>query len=339
MVSVIIPVYNVEKYLRRCLDSVVRQTYADLEIILINDGSEDGSGLICDEYAKKDARIKVLHKQNAGVSAARNDGLDMATGEYVMFIDSDDYVLANCIETLASVAIKNNAEVVGGGAAKFKDEKEIQTPECTDLQSRVLKLAFHVAVEKYAVWHYVWVKLYKKSFLNDKRFSMSLRFGEDAFFNLCLCAEQLTEVNAYFIDFPFYWYYQRNDSAVHNSSYLDVEKRIDVYFDYFQRNDLNALGKSIFAKAIIKDLFSFRYLSMYEGDKKKSKKKVCAYFPSVYGYLKNQKAFSTKERIIFSAFYKIPLLYRIFRIMGDKTMIAWERESKRCAKQNKNALK
>lgn len=339
MISVIIPVYNVEKYLHRCLDSVIKQTYVDLEIILINDGSQDSSGTICDKYAKKDARIKVLHKQNAGVSAARNDGLDIATGEYVTFVDADDYVVENYIEILASVAAKNNAQVVGGGVAKFRDEKEIEPPEGVDWQNQVLTLAFQAAVEKYAVWHYVCAKLYKKSFLEDKRFSTNLRFGEDAFFNLCLCATQQAVINAYFIDLPFYWYYQRNDSAVHKSSYLDVEKRVDTYFDYFQRDDLNAQGKTIFAKAIIKDLFSFRYLSMYEGDKKKAKKKVCDYFPFVYRYLKSQNALSKKERIIFSMFYKIPLLYRIFRIMGDRTLIAWEKESKRQARQNKNTLK
>ena len=92
MVSVIIPVYNVEKYLRRCLDSVVGQTYKDLEIILVDDGSTDGSTEICEEYAKKDSRIRFLRKQNGGLSSARNAGLLVATGEYVTFVDSDDYI-------------------------------------------------------------------------------------------------------------------------------------------------------------------------------------------------------------------------------------------------------
>ena len=91
-VSVIVPVYNVEKYLNRCIDSILNQTFTDFELILIDDGSIDSSGKICDEYAEKDSRIKVIHKKNAGVSAARNTGIDLAIGKYIMFVDSDDYI-------------------------------------------------------------------------------------------------------------------------------------------------------------------------------------------------------------------------------------------------------
>ena len=91
-ISVIVPVYNTEKYLRRCIDSVLAQTYQDFELLLIDDGSKDSSGAICDEYAAKDARVRVFHKENGGVSSARNLGLDNARGEWVTFVDSDDYI-------------------------------------------------------------------------------------------------------------------------------------------------------------------------------------------------------------------------------------------------------
>ena len=92
LITVIIPVYNVEKYLKECLESIINQTYKNLEIILIDDGSTDASGEICDEYSKRDNRIRVVHKANGGLSSARNLGLDIANGEYVTFIDSDDYI-------------------------------------------------------------------------------------------------------------------------------------------------------------------------------------------------------------------------------------------------------
>ena len=113
LVSVIVPVYNVEKYLRRCIDSLLNQTYRNLEIILVDDGSGDLSGLICDEYEKKDARIKVIHKANGGVSSARNAGLDRMTGSYVTFIDSDDYVLPDYVEKLMNVMLKYHAHMAG----------------------------------------------------------------------------------------------------------------------------------------------------------------------------------------------------------------------------------
>lgn len=111
MVSVIIPVYNVEKYLVECLDSIINQTYKDLEIIIIDDGSTDNSGIICDEYALKDNRVKVVHKENSGQSAARNLGIEIARGEYLTFIDSDDYVELDFVEQLIYIIQKSGADI------------------------------------------------------------------------------------------------------------------------------------------------------------------------------------------------------------------------------------
>lgn len=112
MISVIIPVYNVEPYLRQCVDSVAGQTYRDLQIILVDDGSTDGSGNICDEYATKDLRIKVIHKKNGGLSEARNFGLSLASGEYISFVDSDDYIHPQMMELFLKFALESNADMV-----------------------------------------------------------------------------------------------------------------------------------------------------------------------------------------------------------------------------------
>lgn len=111
-ISVVIPVYNVEAYLRECVDSVLNQTMEDFEIILVDDGATDSSGRICDEYACKDARIRVIHRENGGLSAARNTGLDAASGEYVYFLDSDDYIAPDTLEKLLALAEKERADVV-----------------------------------------------------------------------------------------------------------------------------------------------------------------------------------------------------------------------------------
>lgn len=112
-ISVIVPVYNVQKYLDRCVDSIVKQTYQNLEIILVDDGSKDNSGTMCDSYS--DSRIKVIHKANAGLGMARNSGIEMATGQYIMFVDSDDYIDLDMIEKLYSDLIKAKADTVIGG--------------------------------------------------------------------------------------------------------------------------------------------------------------------------------------------------------------------------------
>lgn len=111
LISIIVPVYNVEKYLKECIDSVISQTYKNLEIILVDDGSTDKSGEICDEYSKKDSRIKVIHKENGGLSDARNVALDIAKGEYIGFVDSDDYVEKDMFETLYKLAEEHNTEI------------------------------------------------------------------------------------------------------------------------------------------------------------------------------------------------------------------------------------
>ena len=124
MISIIIPVYNVEKYLAECVDSVLRQTYTDYEIILVDDGSTDSSGRICDDYAAKDARIRVIHQKNGGLSAARNTGLREAVGEYVYFLDSDDYIEDCTLLRLTETAGEENADVVFFDGYVFFDECE-----------------------------------------------------------------------------------------------------------------------------------------------------------------------------------------------------------------------
>lgn len=118
--SIIIPVYNVEKYLKECLDSISLQTYSDWECILVDDGSKDSSGAICDSYAERDSRFVVIHKQNEGVSCARNTGLDSAKGEWVVFVDSDDIIQKNYLEELKK-GTENNADFVFSGYTKFQD--------------------------------------------------------------------------------------------------------------------------------------------------------------------------------------------------------------------------
>lgn len=111
LVSIVVPVYNVEKYLNRCISSIVNQTYENIEIILVDDGSKDNSGEICDEWAEKDTRIKVIHKSNGGLSSARNAGASVAQGEYISFIDSDDYIRPIMIKDLVLCCEKYNADI------------------------------------------------------------------------------------------------------------------------------------------------------------------------------------------------------------------------------------
>ena len=177
-VSVIVPIYNVEKYLDRCMESLLNQTLKDIEIIMVNDGSPDNCPQMCDEYAKKDSRVKVVHKKNGGLGFARNSGLDIATGEYVAFVDSDDYVDLNMYEKLYKAAEENNNEAVFCGFKKeFSPNRFIECKECdtyTEYSSdkmNELVLDFIAApphckseyIHDMSVWH----SIYKRSIIED----------------------------------------------------------------------------------------------------------------------------------------------------------------------------
>ncbi len=126
LISVIIPVYNVEEYLHKCVDSVINQTYKNIEILLIDDGSTDSSGRICDEYSAKDERIRVIHQQNGGLSVARNTGIDASNGDYIYFLDSDDYIAENALEILLTIAVTDNSEIVFYDAVSFADTNDFK---------------------------------------------------------------------------------------------------------------------------------------------------------------------------------------------------------------------
>ena len=111
LITVVVPVYNVEKYIKKCIDSIINQTYKNIEIILVNDGSTDNSGKICNDYAKKDCRIKVIHKENGGLSDARNFGIENTTGKYITFVDSDDYIEIDYVEYLYNLVVKNKVDI------------------------------------------------------------------------------------------------------------------------------------------------------------------------------------------------------------------------------------
>lgn len=171
LISVIIPVYNVEEYLSRCLDSVIKQTYTNLEIIVVDDGATDNSGKICDEYREKDKRIKVIHKLNGGLSDARNVGLDTATGEYISFIDSDDWVSNDYIEYLYLLLVKNECDVSVCGFCRTKEKilkKKMETKKIEIYEKEVA--VENLLYQKISTS--AWGKLFRIKLWDDVRFEV-----------------------------------------------------------------------------------------------------------------------------------------------------------------------
>ena len=221
LISVIIPVFKVEKYLARCLDSVVNQTYKNLEIILVDDGSPDKSGNICDEYAKIDTRIKVIHKKNGGVSSARNVGISIATGEYIGFVDSDDWLEPDMYEKLMEYAKKDGSDITRIRYYKvYEDRKECPNYLCnidgkidlSDKKEEILSCLFSGRLHAY-----LWLLLIKKEHLRKMvNFDSNVAMREDLiWFTELVCLA--TSISIY--DIPLYNYYQNVNSATNFEGY------------------------------------------------------------------------------------------------------------------------
>lgn len=215
LVSIIIPVYNVNEYLEQCLDSVIGQTYKNLEIILVNDGSTDDSGKICDKYARKDGRIIVVHKENGGLSSARNAGIELMQGQYVSFIDSDDYVHQQYIEILLKIAILYKTKLVIGSyikisdnyVARYTERKKNRRVEEYSAEEAMLLMLYRKKIPMYAHG-----KLYDSSLFCNIRFPVGKLF-EDMSTSWEII--KLIENKIRYINIPLYFYRQRKGSIVY----------------------------------------------------------------------------------------------------------------------------
>lgn len=172
MISVIVPVYNVEQYLDRCVNSIIHQTYRDLEIILVDDGSPDQCPQMCDEWSKKDNRIKVIHKKNGGLSSARNAGLDIASGDYIAFVDSDDYIDNQMLELMLDAAERNNAPVVCCGRIRVTTSTKVEMFTLPQEKIFTGEEAIKEIFLSRAVEEAAWDKLYRAEIFANRRFPL-----------------------------------------------------------------------------------------------------------------------------------------------------------------------
>lgn len=182
MISAIIPVHNVDKYLPMCLDSILKQTYTDYEVIVVDDGASDNSGTICDDYAAKDNRIKVLHLKNGGVSKARNAGLYAARGEFVTFIDSDDYIEPYTFQTYLNTLRKNNADLVKVGYFKEYDDGTQVKVMVENEYCFSNTWEFHYCLEKNEYYSFVWSMCIRRECIGEVKFDENINWLEDHIF-------------------------------------------------------------------------------------------------------------------------------------------------------------
>ena len=233
LISVIIPIYKVEEYLDECIDSIVKQTYTNLEIILIDDGSPDECPQMCDEWARKDNRIKVVHKANGGLSDARNAGLEIASGQYISFVDSDDYIRADMMEKLYAALIRENADIAACGILTCEGEKQTAWG-CKDMvgtREQIYALLYSDTAYPVAAWN----KLYRRTCWDILRFPVG-KTCEDAFttYQLIHSAKRIVMIPE-----AMYSYRIRPDSIMTSSfsvKKMDEEEAWRCNYQFMERN-------------------------------------------------------------------------------------------------------
>ena len=215
MISIIVPVFRVEEYIRRCLDSILAQTYTDFEAILIDDGSDDGCPAICDEYAEKDARFRVIHQKNRGASAARNAGLDAAKGEFITCIDPDDWVSPDMLKRMVSSI--GGCAMCCGGYKRVTEWGIDPLPEACG--AKIIPASRALLNTHYR--KYVAGKLYRRSAIGDIRFPVGMNAAEDRVFFAMFLTER-PERQVAVIDDVLYYYFIRGESETQRTGYSDL---------------------------------------------------------------------------------------------------------------------
>lgn len=307
-ISVIVPIYNAELYLDRCLKSIINNTYRNLEIICINDGSTDTSLNILESYKENDSRIIVISQENRGVSSARNKGLEIATGEYISFVDADDMIHPKFFTCLMSIMIESDADIVIGGYSrelKHGTEQKIVAESLSRAQF----------MQRRDCKTLVWGRIYKKNIITI-RFDERSKI-EDADFNAALISIN-EKLKIMYTRVPLYFYFFRAGSLVSKIDgrvCMTLGKRLYKYALQEKDNEL----KQAFVIDSIKRLLAAEYEYRLINEREKSKQCCILEKRSL------KLIYSYKEKVKYGILICFPQLYRLFRIINDPTIKEWEK--------------
>lgn len=308
LISVIIPVYNPGRHLKKCLDSIINQTYKNIEIILIDDGSTDGSASLCDDYAKNDSRIICIHQENAGVSKARNKGIELAKGEFYHFPDSDDYLELDTYEYLINLIKKHSCDAVTfehyitfPNNEKIHKNNNDHYGKFDSVESQILLVDG---------CQFCWNKLFKRELINDLRFREDILRGEDLLF----AAQALKNADAVWFDNrPLYHYVQSEESAcrgVFRPSQFTVLKLYDAYDELYTNEYRKAWPYLLlFMQNVLISLYYDIWSDINHKQYKKQKKdfyiSICRYADEI----KNAGLMSKKQGVKYLMFKLSPNIF------------------------------
>lgn len=322
-ISVCIPFYNIEPYARRCLDSVLNNTYKNLEVICVNDGSIDGTSMLLHEYAKKDHRVIVIDKENGGIISARNAAIEVATGDVITFIDGDDWVHTQYFETLMFVRSMTKADVVVCDHLRCMDA-------VTELPIDLNRVTYKVEPITYVlnddeVRSMISGRLFSRQIASEVKGASDIQLGEDAIFNLTFLCNK-PDLHIAIVHEKIYYYYQREGSLAHIISHnqrIKVSQYFMKHYDEYSETQV----KCILLHEIIRNMAAYRYLQMFTHNK--SETKATCY--EIYTFCRKRwnGIFLWNDKMKYTVLYYCPFIYRLFRIVTDPTMLDWERAEKK----------
>lgn len=310
-ISIIVPVYKVEPYIRKCVDSILAQTLTDFELILVDDGSPDNCGEICDEYASKDSRVVVIHKENGGQATARNAGLDIAKGDYIGFVDSDDWIEPDMYELLYNMCIENKCDIANCTSTIYFKNKTVKNgTHPLTVQNR--KEAMRTMLEGKLYDEVVWTKLIKCSLLENIRFPVGVIYEDTAFtYKVIHNASRICCIGA-----PKYHYIKRDEStmdrAIKNLR-IDAVLIYEEMYKFIERNypELQTLVTLKLANSamVILNLISFNTkFSKYKTEYLKVASILNRYFSKTI----KLEEYPSSVKILLTATKVQPLLYKLF---------------------------
>ena len=312
-ITVIIPVYKAEKYLDRCLESIVNQTYKNLEIILVDDGSPDNCPAICDEYAQKDSRIKVIHKENGGAAMARNAGLDIAKGEYIGFVDSDDYICPDMFEKLLNSMIKNNSDIAICGSKEIDFSGKTDNECYINFEYEVVspRDCLKQLCDRGYIHNVIWNKLYKSKCWEGIRFPDIHMFEDEAVLPYVYMKARSISI----VQELLYYYVQTEGSIMHRNfeektfqTYAKIFENRMKFFKEEKDDELYGLSVFGFAGKIKADYIGLTYS---DEDTIKMRKMLVKKYREIFKEVKKSRALSgnIKKYLEYRLFDISPLFY------------------------------
>jgi glycosyltransferase involved in cell wall biosynthesis len=310
-ISIIVPVYNVEPYIHKCIDSILAQTFTDFELILVNDGSPDNCGRICNEYANKDSRVKVIHKENGGQSEARNIGLDIAKGKYIGFVDSDDWIEPDMYELLYRMCENNKCDIANCTSIIHYEDKVVKKGS-HPLTIHNREEAIKTLLEGELYDEVVWTKLIKKDLLKDIRFPEGLIYEDTAFtYKIIHKTEKVCCIGA-----PKYHYIKRENSTMDQAIKGVRIDGVIIYDEMYKFIDENykGLSKLVTLKLANNAMVLLNLMSTKKDFKKNYKKQYNLVVSILNRYYKETvklREYPITVKLLLSAAKVHPSLYKL----------------------------